>query len=70
LRELAPRMEDARLKHLDAPVTTAAVAGMVFGVALLDGLLFPSDMPPPGDGELIGEIATVTMHGIAHRESH
>jgi len=70
LRELAPRMKDARLNHLDAPVTTAAVAGMVFGVALLDDLLFPSDMARPADVELVGEIATLTMHGIAHRESH
>jgi AcrR family transcriptional regulator len=68
LRELAPRMKDARLNHLDAPATTAAVAGMVFGVALLDDLLFPADMAPLEDSELIGEIATLTMHGIAHRE--
>lgn len=70
LRELAPRMTDAHLNNLDAPVTTAAVAGMVFGVALLDDLLFPSEMALPGDDELISEIATLTMHGIAHRESH
>jgi len=68
LRELAPRMKDARLNHLDAPATTAAVAGMVFGVALLGDLLFPADMVPLEESELIGEIATLTMHGIAHRE--
>ena len=69
LRELAPRMKDARLNNLDAPVTTAAVAGMVFGVALLDDLLFPSEMALPGEDELVSEIATLTMHGIAHRDS-
>jgi AcrR family transcriptional regulator len=70
LRELAPRMEDAHLNNLDAPVTTAAVAGMIFGVALLDELLFPSEMSLPGEDELISEIATLTMHGIAHRQLH
>jgi AcrR family transcriptional regulator len=68
LRELMPEMEHAHLHHLDAPATTAAVAGMVFGVALLDDLLFPHGMAKPSRGELMAELTTLTLHGLAHRE--
>ena len=48
----------------DAKASLAAFVGMVFGVALLDDLIFPSGMRRPGRQRLIDEMRKTTLSGV------
>ena len=52
---------------MDPPVTLAAVVGMVLGMVLLDDWVFPPGRRPGRDRQ-VREVATMILHGIAHRD--
>lgn len=58
---------DPALPNLDTPASIAAAAGMVFGVALLDDMLFPAGRRRPGRDRLKHEITQMILNGILHR---
>ncbi|MFZ0715804.1 TetR/AcrR family transcriptional regulator [Mycobacterium sp.] len=52
---------------IDTPVSIAASAGMVVGVAVLDDMLFSTGARRPGRKRLIAELTNMILHGVAHR---
>jgi hypothetical protein len=52
---------------IDTPVSIAASAGMVMGVAILDDMLFSTGARRPGRKRLITELTNMILHGVAHR---
>jgi AcrR family transcriptional regulator len=53
--------------RLDPPVTIAAAGAMIFGMALLDDLLFPTGAQTPSRERLTTEMTQMILHGSAHR---
>ena len=54
-------------RGLDPPVTVAAAGAMIFGMALLDDLLFPPGSRRPSRERLTTEMTQLLFHGSAHR---
>jgi len=54
-------------RGLDPPVTVAAAGAMIFGMALLDDLLFPPGSRRPSRDRLTREMTQLLFHGTAHR---
>jgi AcrR family transcriptional regulator len=52
---------------IDPPVTVAAAGAMIFGMALLDDLLFPPGSRRPSRERLTSEMTQMLLHGSAHR---
>jgi AcrR family transcriptional regulator len=52
---------------IDPPVTVAAAGAMIFGMALLDDLLFPQGTRRPSRERLTTEMTQMLLHGSAHR---
>jgi AcrR family transcriptional regulator len=64
----APELrEPAGNYGIDTPVSIAASAGMVVGVAILDDMLFSAGARRPGRKRLIAELTNMILHGVAHR---
>jgi AcrR family transcriptional regulator len=68
MAEIPSRSAEVSSYHVDSTVTTAAAAGMVFGVVLLEDLLFPSDTPKPPSERLRHEVTTMILDGVLHRD--
>lgn len=63
-----PELQDRAAEFgIDTPVSIAASAGMVIGVAILDDMLFPTGARRPGRTRLITELTNMILHGVAHR---
>jgi AcrR family transcriptional regulator len=54
-------------RGLDPPVTVAAAGAMIFGMALLDDLLFPPGSSRPSRERLTTEMTQLLFHGTRHR---
>jgi AcrR family transcriptional regulator len=54
---------------LDMPALTADTVGMIFGVALLDDLIFPARTRRPSRKRLTDEMRTLLLDGMRHRTS-
>jgi AcrR family transcriptional regulator len=57
----------SEFESLDATTLLIDVAGMAFGVALLDDMLIPRGTRRPSRDRLLGEMITTVMHGITDR---
>jgi AcrR family transcriptional regulator len=56
-----------RYRGLDMPALAADVVGMIFGVALLDDLVFPSRSRRPSRQRLTDEMRKLLLDGMRHR---
>jgi AcrR family transcriptional regulator len=54
-------------RGLDVPALVGALVGMVFGVSLLDDLIYPVGVRRPGRQRLIAEMRTMLIGGIQYR---
>lgn len=63
------RIDQPQLAGVDQDSATIAVAGMVFGVVLLDDLLTPSGQRRPGRQRLQAEMTGIVLDGVLHRSS-
>lgn len=64
----APELREPAGEYgIDTPVSIAASAGMVVGVAVLDDMLFSTGTRRPGRKRLIAELTNMILHGVAHR---
>lgn len=61
------RVDQARLEGVDQDAAIVAVAGMVFGVALLDELATPPGRRRPSRERLQSEMTNLILHGVLHR---
>jgi AcrR family transcriptional regulator len=61
------RIDQPQLPGVDQDSATIAVAGMVFGVVLLDDLLTPTGQRRPGRQRLQTEMTGIILHGVLHR---
>lgn len=52
---------------LDMPALTANTVGMIFGVALLDDLIFPARTRRPSRQRLTDEMRKILLDGMRHR---
>lgn len=51
-------------EYLDPPAVVVTVAGMAFGVAMLDELLVPRDTPGPDRTRLADQMSAIAMYGV------
>jgi AcrR family transcriptional regulator len=66
--QTAPELQEPAGDYgIDTPVSIAASAGMVVGVAILDDMLFSTGARRPGRKRLIAELTNMILHGVAHR---
>ena len=61
------RVEQADFPGVDQEAATVAVAGMVFGVVLLDDMLTPPGRRRPSRERLQAEMASLILHGVLYR---
>lgn len=61
------RVDRAQLVGVDQDATILSVAGMVFGVVLLDDLLVPPGTRRPSRERLRQEMSALVLHGVLHR---
>jgi AcrR family transcriptional regulator len=61
------RIEQQTLPDVDQSAALIAVAGMVFGVVLLDDMLTPPGQRRPGRKRLETEMTNLVLHGVLHR---
>jgi AcrR family transcriptional regulator len=54
-------------RGLDMPAVAADSVGMIFGVALLDSLIFPSEGRRPSNRRLTEEMRKLLLDGLRHR---
>ncbi|HEY1969732.1 MAG TPA: helix-turn-helix domain-containing protein [Pseudonocardia sp.] len=54
-------------RGLDMPALSADTVGMIFGVALLDDLIFPARTRRPSRKRLTDEMRTLLLDGMRHR---
>lgn len=54
-------------RGLDMPAVAADTVGMIFGVALLDSLIFPSGARRPSNRRLTEEMHKLLLDGLRHR---
>jgi AcrR family transcriptional regulator len=54
-------------RGLDMPAVAADTVGMIFGVALLDSLIFPSGTQRPSTRRLTEEMRKLLLDGMRHR---
>jgi AcrR family transcriptional regulator len=57
----------AEYRGLDMPALSADTVGMIFGVALLDDLIFPAHTRRPSRKRLTDEMRTLLLDGMRHR---
>lgn len=67
MREISDTVRDTRGYRIDSPATIAAATAMVFGMALLDDLLFPAGGERPDRRRLTTEMTQMILHGVMHR---
>jgi len=61
------RIDQAPVPGVDQDAARIAVAGMVFGVVLLDDMLTPPGQRRPGRKRLETEMTNLVLHGVLHR---
>jgi AcrR family transcriptional regulator len=67
MQEVSDTVRDRRGYRIDSPATIAAATAMVFGMALLDDLLFPAAARRPSRRRLTTEMTQMILHGVLHR---
>jgi AcrR family transcriptional regulator len=55
-------------RGLDMPALTSNTVGMIFGVALLDELIFPTGIRRPSRQRLTDEMRKLLLDGMRHRQ--
>ncbi|MHB8690548.1 MAG: TetR/AcrR family transcriptional regulator [Solirubrobacteraceae bacterium] len=66
---IATTVRDQSGLTIDPPASIAAAAAMVFGMVLLDDLLFPSEEQKPSRERQIAAMKDLVAHGTLHRRS-
>lgn len=61
------RIDQAPVPGVDQEAARIAVAGMVFGVVLLDDMLIPPGRRRPSRQRLQAEMTSLILHGVLHR---
>jgi AcrR family transcriptional regulator len=62
------RIDQPQLPGVDQDAALIAVAGMVFGVVLLDDMLTPPGRRRPSRQRLEAEMTNLILHGVLHRD--
>jgi len=62
------RIDQPQLAGVDRDAARIAVAGMVFGVVLLDDMLTPPGRRRPSRQRLQTEMTNLILHGVLHRD--
>jgi hypothetical protein len=66
---IAATVKDESSLTIDPPASIAAAAAMVFGMVLLDDLLFPSEEEKPSRDRRIAAMSEMAIHGLLYRGS-
>jgi AcrR family transcriptional regulator len=66
---IAAAVKDQSSLTIDPPASIAAAAAMVFGMVLLDDLLFPSEEERPSRERRIAAMNEIVIHGLLHRRT-
>jgi AcrR family transcriptional regulator len=64
---IATAVKDESSLTIDPPASIAAAAAMVFGMVLLDDLLFPSEDQKPSKERRIAAMSDMAIHGLLYR---
>ena len=64
---IATAVKDEASLTIDPPASIAAAAAMVFGMVLLDDLLFPSEAERPSRERRIAAMNEIVIHGLLYR---
>ena len=64
---IASTVKDESSLTIDPPASIAAAAAMVFGMVLLDDLLFPSEDDKPSRERRIAAMSEMAIHGLLYR---
>lgn len=67
MQPLARSVSAERGYRIDPPATIAAATSMVFGMVLLDDLLFPAGTRKPSRARLTSEVTQMIAHGALER---
>ena len=66
MQGIATAVREVRGYRIDPPASIAAAASMVFGMVLLDDLLYPSGSTPPSRQRRIDAMVEMLLHGLIH----